>query len=520
MRRIAVIAIAIHFGLSFSAFGQNPLLDELLPKEVGRKSIFYPEGKGFRMESPKPSLTWLFQQPNTLWSNTASYALGGNFEFSARYDVSAMGVKGEPITHEGNAELSLDARGRTGLLGINIGVRPDKKECFNILRYHHNPNGSHYNIITLPRKSNVGRIFMRREGDEITFEIADGPNAPLIEIVRYPFSATLSPNPRISIYQGNGRFPVPVNVLFDDVTLKADQILRGVEAKAAPPTLVPPKEYPIQIDYSNNPAGILADFRHTNDSAKAFRLDGNVIRVQPPVAPTFKKGDPTYHYHDSWFSFTGDFECSFRYEVAQLGPIGPDGYGSCTVGMTLETESPIGSFSFGRGLDRRGGHRYSITRYSPTSLGGSWDTQAFPTRANTGRIILRRTGKDLVFLVQEGDSNKEVELTRQPFVSTPIKRLRLLVDQGNNGTNPINVAISELSVKAGRIDEPEKILIPLPSPSKTTEAKTTIEEPVVLEAAPRPPSRSGLYIGILIGGGVLVLLAVLIGVKRRRAAKG
>ena len=517
MRKMVGITFFLSLWISVPASGQNSLLDELIPVDDLGKTVFQREAKGIRLKSPLLSWKSVFERPNPLWSHVAPFALGGNFEFSASYNVTALGVKGEPIIGEGNAELSLVNRGQAGLVGINVSVREREKDCFNIIRITSNRNGSHFNWVTLPRKSNVGRIGMRRVGNELLFEAADGLQAPMIELVRYPFDTSLTPNPRVSVNQGPGRVPIPVNILYDEMTLRADQIIRGPEANASPIPAKPPQSYPVQIDYSKNVAGILSDFSKSNDSSKAFRVEGNVIRVQPPVSAKHNKADQGYYFHDSRFSFTGDFECSCRFEVTQFGPIGPDGYGSCAVGMTLETESALGSFSLCRGFERNGGHRFSFTRYSPTSAGGIWDTQAFSTNANTGRLILRRTGSELTILVQEGDAGPLLELARQPFIPGPMNRLRLLSDQGGSATTPVNMAISELSLKAGRIDDPNKIQTP---PAPKSDAN---EEPIILDAAPREPVKKGISKTILIGAVVFILGGlVLIVLKRRssRRAKG
>ena len=520
MRSLHKFTLLVSLLIVFPAVGQEPLLDEFL-SQMPDKGIFQREAKGIRLKSAPLSWKAIFERPNTLWTCFAPFAMSGNFEISTSYNVTSLGVKDQPITDEGNAELSVWFPGYVGYLGINVGIRPQEKDCFNVLRASPDHNSVHFNIVTIPRKSNVGRMGFRRVEHEVIFFVCDGPNVPEVEVVRYPLHSRFNGTPRLSVYQGNGPVPVPVDVLFDQLTLKADQFLRGPEARTPQKIAAPPESYPIQIDYSKNIPGINQDF--TRPSGKAtdttvFKAEGNTLRIQPPVSAVHRKEDQAHYYQQSRFSIAGDFELSFRFDVAQLGPIGPDGYGSCAVGMSIETESQIGSVSFSRGIDRRAGDRYSLTRYSPTSKGPNYDTFAFPTKAKAGLLIFRRVGSEITFLAQESNQTELIELMRIPYVSVPIKRIRLYTDQGGSATNPINVVISDLKIKAGTIDDPKKIQTPLPSKTDG------VQEPVILEAAPlelekkKGTSKILFLVGgvLLIGGVILVLLKLR--ASRRKAA--
>jgi hypothetical protein len=518
MRRLGGNTLTIGLLICFTAFGQEEILNEFLSKN-GNTSIFVREGKGIRLKTPPLTVMALLQPPNSLHNMITPFAVSGNFEYSANYHVTALSVKGKAIPAEGNAELSLWVPGYVGYIGINVGVRPNEKECFNILRIAQNSRGMHYNIITLPRKSDQGRIGMRRVGNEVIFTVSDGLKASPVEVVRYPLDTTIEAYPRLSAYQGNGPVPVNVNVLFDELILKADKIVRtGIRS---PSPSKSPETYPMIIDYSKNVAGFFQDFTQQNgqpNDSRVFKVEENKLRVLPFVSPMHQQ-DNAYHMLQSRFGIAGDFEISFHIDVTKLGPIGPHGYGATSVGFNVETDSAIGSVNFGRGHERSGVSRYSLTRYSPTSKGGNWDTQTFPTSAKSGTVILRRASSEIVLLAQDDGKTVPTELARIPFISGPIKQLRIYADQGGTTSNPIDVAISNIQIKAASVDDPKRIAGK--NPEANVAKKDTTGETLVLESAPiaATPEKKGRSKLIYFGLGFAILLGAGLVVLRVRSAK-
>jgi len=501
---------------------QDPrLLDEFTSTNDAAKAVFTREAGGFRLNAPGPVPFLGGQMSNptlpSLWLLETTYAVAGDFEYAVDYDVRQIGPKGKPITTEANAEISTSSRGPHGYLGVNVNAMPDAPRCFRVVRSQPKLGGWHFNMTTYPRKSDTGRIALRRKGSEMSLLAADGPSEPLVELVRYPHDPRSSPNLRMSAYQGNQITRVPVNVLFGNVTVRADKFVRGPEAGSSQPRVPPRTTYPVTIDYSRKPGSILTDFNHSNDNGKAFRVEGEGLRVQPPTLAQHKAGANAYWYRDSKFSLSGDFEVAVNFDVTKLGPVGREsGYRTASVSIGLQTDGPIGSVNFSRGLSDTG-QRYSITRHSPTKAGPSWDTMIFPTKADKGRLVLRRVGAELTFLVEEG--TVYAELLRTPWVTGPIPRLRLNADQGGTAVTPVNVLLTDFTVRAEGLLDPDKGTLLTPVARSDTAAPTRVDgtaavggaagdgEPLVLDAA--PVEKSNKWRKLQRGfGGLVALVAV------------
>jgi hypothetical protein len=471
------------------------------------------EAGGLRMQAPLQTQAEWQQSPARFQMLLGSKRIAGDFLWTATYDVIQLGPMGQPITAEGNAEVSLmDRNGGQGIYGINVGVRPNVRGCFNILRMEtKRDGGSHFGILTVPRKSDQGRIAMQRKGQELIFSVADGPDAVLKEVVRFPYLADAEPRFRALIYSGHGKDQMPVDILFKDVQVTADKL---VEDSAAFPVQRAMKPPAIKLDYQTNPTGILRDFPTTNDKANAIRVDGSALRIAPPVAPNYDRTLQGHHYRETKLSLAGDFECRYRYTIEKMGPITTNGYGSLAFGLSFESKGPLGSFSVTRGMARGEGQRYSISRYAPTSQGGHWDTKSFRTQPMQATVIVRRVGALIAVETQE-DGKEPVPLDTFPWDDRPIKALRILVDQGGDASNPVNVALENLSLAAERIEEAGRVFVNTPVEGAPANGAAG---PVVLTEAPKVARNKWLYLGLALAG---VLLAIFVGVfwgRRRQQA--
>lgn len=461
------------------------------------------EGVGLRVRTPPATPN----APRT-WYAVADYALVGDFEFSATFNDLTIGIPGRSYTDEGNTELALVEPGR-GHTGITAAVSPGAGKCFNVGRHAPDRGGMHWNTVHFPRKSDAGRVCIRRRGSELIFLAADGLDAPLVELVRHPADPRLNPVPRVSVYQSHGKVPVPVDVFWTDFVVQSAGVVRGAEAQVPLTPLPAPASYPVTIRYASG-KDVLADFSR-GDEGRAIKPEGAAVRVKPPVGPD-GKGD-AYWFRDSRYQVVGDYEYSALVEIDKLGPPGKAGYGSCAVCLGYETGGPLGSVSFGLGRDRsvRG---YTVTRYAPTKQGGTWDTRRIPSAAKRARLVMRRTGSELTLLTQEEGQPAPVELVRFPATAGPIPRLRILVDQGGTPATPVDAAISEVTVKAQRLtDSDDKDLV------TASADETASGEGVVLDAAPRSRSRKWLLLGVaavVAVGGTLAGAALLTARGRRR----
>ena len=465
------------------------------------------EGVGLRLTTPPPG-------PGVRRDHTAytDYALVGDFELSATFHDLKVGRAGTNYAEEGNTELSLAEPGR-GHTGISVAVSPGFGKCFNVGRHGPDRGGMHWNTVHFPRKSDSGRVCLRRRGGELIFLVADGLNAPLVELVRHAADPRLHPIPRISTYQSHGKVPVPVDVFWTDFVIQSQSVVRGVEAQIPLTPLPVPQSYPVAIRYSSG-KDILADFPHGN--GEAFRAEGVAVHAQPPIGPDSKTGK-AYWFLDSRYQVVGDFEVSALFAVQQLGPPGRAGYNSAAICFGLETGGPLGSVSVGRAASRTD-QAYTVTRYAPTKQGGTWDTQRVPTTAKTVRIIMRRTGSELTLLTQEQGQSTPLELVRFPVTAGPIPRLRLLADQGGTPATPVDALISELTVKAERLtdtDGHDLLAGQTPQDTSTTDG-------IVLDSAPRSQSRKWLLLGVAavaVVSATITAAAFLTARSRRRGGK-
>lgn len=511
MKSIRVALLFLMILIPSPAMSQENLVEGFQIAKDPKKTVFSREGNGIRIKAPAGNLMNLLVRNNNLWISDSDFALSGNFDVQVDFDVNQIGPKEGKAATEANAEISIQGVGRFSVYGININTDANGM-TFKVVRFEPGERGTHYNLLSFPRKSNKGKIGIRREGSEILFLATETPGEELKELVRLPYDSTLIPKVRISAYQGNGAILMPVDVLFSNFAVKAEKVLKGKEANQAPVEVPIPESYPVNLEYAKNPTRILTDLKQTNDSRQTFKLEGEAVRIKPPVLANSTGGDyPGYWFHDSVYTLRGNFEISVAFDVNQLAPAPSGGYGSVSFGIGLETDGPMGSISFGRGASRGDGQRFSITRYSPTSAGRHWDTQSFKTTAMKGRLMFRKTGDQLHFLVQEGD-NPPRELFQCPGISSTPVKFRIHADQGGTNSAVIDVGVSDLVVKGDDITENGK-------PVKAIKGASSIPGPDShSEPEEPPPSRKWLY--VILSLGVLSALAVALFLTMRGSNKG
>ena len=441
----------------------------------------------------------------------SSYSVGGDFELVVAYDVAVLGPTG-PRSGEGNAELAVNARVPDETFGVHVhGTAGGPR--FGVVRNGPNKAGVHYNIVDFPRTADRGRIGMRRKGGELIFLAADGPAAELAELCRYPYNPAHNPTVRLSGYRGFEPEPGALDVRLTDLQVKAAKVLRGADAGRVAPRAAPPAAYPVTADYAASGAKLLADFATANNAVPAFRPVAAGVRVNPPTVPKPNRNAPGHFFRETAFPIAGDFEVSFRVDVAAMGPLPPDGYGTCAVGVAFETDGPCGSVSLCRGAGRDMPGRFTVTRSTPTRGGPSHDTQAFPAINPVCRLVARRTGAEMTFLAQDGLTGPLVELTRTAFVTTPVPHVRLLADQGGTAATPVDATVGEFKIRAARVGDTG----PADAVAVAPDAEPT--DLVVVDLVPKSASRKWQYLGgsaaILTVG--LIVVGGLLARKRKRA---
>jgi hypothetical protein len=492
----------------------DDLLKEFTITNDLKKQTFFWEAKGLRMTTPKASLENLLVRPNHYWMTDSAFALSGDFEFAVDYDVRTLNLKGAPPIDEANAEFGVFHSGNSPYLGINVSVHHAHQQCFHVLRRENNLLGSHFNIVPFPRKSDVGRMVIRRAGSETIFLVKDGPDVPLVELVRYGSDPAKAPRLRFSSYQGNNKILAPIDVTFSKIDIKAKSILRGkellelIKPKAATPL------YPIVIDYSQDPSTIFHDFCLSNDPNNTFSMEGDSVRIKPVIRK--EKDAPGYFFRDTRYAVGGDFEYSAHFELNSAGPLDPRGYRSTSFGISLETPGPMGSVNLTRRFADGIGHCFTVVRFSPTRAGPNHDHQFFATKAMSGDLLLRRVGIEVYCLIREEGKTEFTELCHFPFVSTPIDRLRMIVDQGGTARTPIDGTLSKIMVKTNQVIENERVIAV--TPKKDASGNAIEGEPVILAAVPQKVSRKWQYLGIGAGVFLFALVGTLIVRKKRRVA--
>jgi hypothetical protein len=512
--------------LEAKAFTQEALLEGFTTNDP-TGTVFRREGKGFRLRPPDPSAQKAPARANSHWQLGFPLALEGNFEVIVRFEVERLGPKEGPPPFKSNAEMLLKMSGIEGHYAINVASDAQVKEgpnCFKISRVEPFNQTLHYHIVSFPRKSNKGRIGLRREGSQLIYLAADGPEAPLKELIRFPYDSRLKPQLGLAAFQGSGSTLMPVNVLFSEFGIKAEQLLRGELSQT---TFVPSdglSDCPVVLNYDGQPARFLSDTSRSNDRLGVFKVEGNAIRVQPPASATHQKGVNAHWFRYLKYEVAGDFEWSAWFDIKTMGPPAKEGYGSVACCLAMQTEGALGAISFGRGCARGSGQGYSLTRSCPSANGTIYETLRFPTQADQGRLIVRRTGEQIDFLVEEEKGGATKPLYRTFAIMDPAMKFRVLADQGGTNAGPIDLLWSQMKIKAhslrenGRLVETTQLathLAPdLPSNLRTNAAPDFVANLTGDGAEVQTPSRFWLY-AILGGGAVSGFLACIVLVMRK-----
>jgi hypothetical protein len=153
----------------------------------------------------------------------------------------------------------------------------------------------------------------------------------------------------------------------------------------------------------------------------------------------------------SYIGLLGDFEVAATFDWIEVAmPKG--GYGvSC--GIVVDTEGAGGSVALARGfqLGKGKGSGYLITRGKPGEGGIKYDSPELePTKARSGRLVLRREQAEVICLVGDGDKEPLRELHRYEFTTGPIRKVRLCADTGGSPT-AMDVRLGELRIRAEQI---------------------------------------------------------------------
>ena len=177
-------------------------------------------------------------------------------------------------------------------------------------------------------------------------------------------------------------------------------------------------------------------------AAKGILRDGKGIRFKLPPS---KDSGHTGLY--SYVVLAGDFEISARFRWEGV-PVPKTGYGA-SAGITVDTNGPAGSVSLARANLPKIGGGFAVTRGTPGDKGPRFETAHDPTRAFTGRLVLRREKSEVICLVAEGD-NALRELRRVDFGDGTVRQIRIYADPGGCDTE-LDARIYDVRIVAEEI---------------------------------------------------------------------
>jgi hypothetical protein len=144
----------------------------------------------------------------------------------------------------------------------------------------------------------------------------------------------------------------------------------------------------------------------------------------------------------------GDFSVEASYSWASV-PVPTEGYGmSC--GIAIDTHGPAGNVSLTRNYSRqKGGSGYAVTRGVPVDEEMKYETTIHPSKAKSGRLILRREKEEIVCLAADGKSEPQ-ELCRVPFTKGTVHQVRVYADPGGSPT-ALDAWLGNLRIQADEI---------------------------------------------------------------------
>jgi hypothetical protein len=137
----------------------------------------------------------------------------------------------------------------------------------------------------------------------------------------------------------------------------------------------------------------------------------------------------------SYAALAGDFEVSALYDWDNV-PAPQKGYGA-SCGIAVEALGSGATLSLARGhlIGKGQGQGYVVTRGEPGEKGVRYELAHFsPTRAKSGRLLLRREKTELVCLAADDIRSEPRELCRIPFTDATVRPVRLFADTGGSPT--------------------------------------------------------------------------------------
>jgi hypothetical protein len=153
----------------------------------------------------------------------------------------------------------------------------------------------------------------------------------------------------------------------------------------------------------------------------------------------------------SYFALAGDFEVSAAFEVVAV-PTPQKGYGaSCGIG--LDTDGPDGSVGLQWQNQKGRVPAFGVVRGIPLKERAllDWNEVHYhPTKAKTGKLVLRREKADLICLVSENLRDQPREIFRVPFTQATVRKLRLYADSGGSPTS-VDARLGNIVIKAEEI---------------------------------------------------------------------
>ncbi len=469
-------------------------------------NVFRSEGNGIRIKAMGLGPFEMLQTFRAVkqipyhWILDSKTSLGGDFDIAADFKIHQLGLSSGHLPGVGNTEISLIGEHGQSVYGISIHADPRTIRAFRVARMEMSPQGMHPQFLIFPRLANEGRMSIRRERAEVVFLVADGLDAEWKELVRFPYEKSLYPDLRISAWQGPQLVRTPVDVSLSRITVKAEKLLDVHGSREVPVSQSRSTMYPYTLELAKTPGKSVLQWQG-NDSVQTFSADEQGVRVKTPVGTRYVKEAPGYWYREPEWSLEGDFEVAASYKFNQMEPAGPEGFQSVNLGLGIESYGPLGSFTLGCGVSKWNGPEFSLSRHSQTSQGPAWDMHNLKTRATEGKLIVRRVGERVFFLVEEEGSTPK-ELFHCPAIDSPALKVRLSANLGANNTSVLDLLLTELTVKAQRLSINGK-------PLAVTRSASTIrtDDPADELVAP-PDSKRWLF--YILGCGVLVALIVIV----------
>lgn len=163
----------------------------------------------------------------------------------------------------------------------------------------------------------------------------------------------------------------------------------------------------------------------------------------------------------------GDFEITLTYQILQPGrPRSGDG---SKVNLTVTLPDNGDYVSIERFWSASYGdivmvdHRYNNPPGPPQH--DRWRTEA---SENTGKLRLKRTGKELSGLFAEGTSDNFTEVKRLTWATTDVEKVRAGVNEGGSSSQPFDMRLQEIKFRSG-MWTPEVSAAPPSTPESSKE---------------------------------------------------